>query len=56
MLRQGRYLSPGPPGADEEMIREGTLLFHLKEHRLQGLVIRQDLEGLLRQGFRGERG
>jgi hypothetical protein len=32
------------------------MFFHLKQHRLQGLVIRQDFQGQLRQGFGGERG
>ena len=56
VLRQGHYLALGGAGADDEKIREGAMFFHLKEHRLQGLVIRQGFEGQLRQGLRGEGG
>jgi len=56
VLRQGQCLALGGAGANDEKIRERAMFFHLKEHRLQGLMIRQGLEGQLRQGWRGEGG
>ena len=55
LLGQGRHLALGAAGAEDEIVREGTKVFYLKEHWLQGLVIHQGFEGQLRQSFWGER-
>jgi hypothetical protein len=56
VLRQGHDLALGGAGANDKKVRERAMFFHLKEHRLQGMVILQDFEGQLRQGLRGKGG
>jgi len=55
-LGQGRDVSVGTTGAEDEEIRKRTEFGHLQEHRFQALVGDDGPDGQIYQCCRGERG